>query len=58
MFARDASIGQDSLQQDLRIHVGMKSIGDVLGGMALSNLNISSDVTGTKTRNISKVPYE
>jgi len=29
----------------------MKSIGDVLGGMAGSNLNISSDVTGAKTEN-------
>jgi len=27
----------------------MKSIGDVLGGMGLSNLDISSDGTGAKT---------
>jgi len=49
MFERDASIGENSLQQDFRIDVGMKSIGDVLEGMALSNLNISSDVTGAKS---------
>jgi len=30
MFARDAIIGENSLQQDLRIHVGMKSIWVVL----------------------------
>jgi len=51
MFARDASIGENNFQQDFRIQVGMKSIGEVLGGMALSNLNISSDVTGAKTDN-------
>jgi len=48
MFARDASRGENSLQHDLRIDVGMKLIGDVIGGMALSNINISSDVTGAK----------
>jgi len=49
MFARDASIGENSLQQVFRINVGMKSIRDVLEGMALCNLNISSDVTGAKS---------
>jgi len=42
-------IGENSLQHELRIDFGMKSIGDGLGGMALSNLNISSDVTGAKS---------
>jgi len=50
MFARNASIGESSLQQDFRIDVGMKSIGDVLGGMTWSNLNISSDVSRAKTK--------